>query len=86
MTRTMRMLDVVEDTEYLEHPDKELVASACFKGGGAGINEVLKELKRSDARTTLFAATPFEPLLRMVDVKAEGIICHMMLLHEIKPT
>ncbi|KAL4589687.1 hypothetical protein LXL04_002595 [Taraxacum kok-saghyz] len=87
MARTMRMLDVVEDTEYLEHPNKELIAEqACFKGGGTGINEVLKELKRSDARTALFAATPFEPLLRMGDVKGEWLICHMMLLHEIKPT
>ncbi|KAL4572695.1 hypothetical protein LXL04_019477 [Taraxacum kok-saghyz] len=86
MTRTMQMLDVVEDTEYLEHPNKAFVASACFKGGGAGINEVLKELKRSDARTALFAATQFEPLLRMGNVKGEGHICHMMLLREIKPT
>ncbi|KAL4570770.1 hypothetical protein LXL04_026432 [Taraxacum kok-saghyz] len=86
MARTMRMLDVIEDKEYLEHPEKELVVSACFKGGGAGINEVLKELKLSDARKALFAATPFEPLLRMGDVKGEGHICHMMLLREIKPS
>ncbi|KAL4565546.1 hypothetical protein LXL04_029645, partial [Taraxacum kok-saghyz] len=87
MARTMRMLEVVEDTEYLEHPNKELVAKqACFKGGGTGINEVLKELKRSDARTALFTTTAFEPLLRMGDVKGEMHICHMMLLHEIKPT
>ena len=70
----------------MQHPNKAFVASACFKGGGAGITEVLKELKRSDARTALFAATPFEPLLRMVDVRGEGHICHMMLLREIKPS
>ncbi|KAL4570193.1 hypothetical protein LXL04_025844 [Taraxacum kok-saghyz] len=75
MARTMRMLEVVEDPEYLEHPNKELVAQH-FKGGGTGINEVLKELKCSDARTALFAATAFEPLLRMGDVKGEGVICH----------
>ena len=70
----------------MQHPEKEFVVSACFKGRGAGINEVLKELKLSDARKALFAATAFEPLLRMGDVKGEGMICHMMLLHEIKPT
>ena len=70
----------------MQHPNKAFVASACFKGGGAGISEVIKELKRSDARTALFAATPFEPLLRMGDVKGEGHICHMMLLREIKPS
>ena len=50
------------------------------------IGKVITEIKRSDARHSLLVSTAFEPFLRRIAMKGERLLCHMMLMHEVKPT
>lgn len=70
---------------YFQHTNKLLKPEpVTFKGSGSNIPKILKHL--NDAQKEIFKKTAFEPFVRTLSMKGSGMLCHMMLLHQLKPT